>query len=988
MARLVSKLAGIAALLLCLVSVPVTAHAARTDGLWDYLQGGNYIQPNASAGGVNLLLVGSNHYINFGVVTGVNGYGIRDNAGSIECKNSGGSWASCTGGGGGGSGTVTSVDVSGGSTGLTTSGGPVTVSGTITIGGLLNVAFGGTGSTTLSGLLKGNGTSGVQTAVPNTDYQVPVTLTTTGSSGAATFNGTTLNIPQYAGTTYTGTYPVQVIGSAISLAFGTTTSNTWGGVQTFTNSPIFSTLGAGTVNATAGGTIYSTATSSVSSGTGISFAGTPGALIGGTALTITNTGVTSAVAGTGISVSGATGAVTFGNTGLLSLQQLGGGTAQTGAITFSTSTDAFNGLNFNETITNIGGAFTFANNVTGTLGNAGLTNSTISGVALGGTLNSLSATNGTLTFSGSYTGAANQTVGLNLNNPNSWTALQQFTNASSTLFSSTYASSTQAFFGTLTIPSLGTAAGAFLAVDPTGKVIATTTPSGGTGTNYFTLTGSQLQNNTGTSLGLNTAPNLGTFEVQASSSTAAPFAFWNSVGAPLLYDSSTGHLTIGSTTNNNGGLNLIDTNSSLGVGLDSIVLGGNPGGDTDFWMGRYVVNDSVDNDLFEWGKGLVPGTSPFLTLNSIGNFGIGTTSPYAPLSVVGAGGVVADHYIATSTTNQSYIVGGLTVGDATLSRNTYQLVSIGTNNTTGIGDLGIMGDVNLGTTNNNTIGFQHGQMASGGVVQTTAGWDFRGDSHTSGAQSTSIVFSTRNAGSYGARLTINFNGNIGVATTTPFGLFSVGQSTEANSVWIGHQGSSTPSFVIKGMNGNGNVGIGTTSPWRTFSVVGNQSWTGLTAASGGNAVCIGATNDIENAGTQACTISSVRFKQNVQPLSGTTALSILKDIDGYSYDYKTGYYSPEDSPKGYGPIAEYVAKTHPELVDYKYDGTPGDIFWNKLTGLNTDAIDQIQIEIEKLQAEKIVRSMEENYQWGAIILLVLWNLYLTFRKEKWTPIVK
>ena len=46
-----------------------------------------------------------------------------------------------------GVGTVTSVDVSGGTTGLTTSGGPVTGSGTITIAGTLAVANGGTGAT-------------------------------------------------------------------------------------------------------------------------------------------------------------------------------------------------------------------------------------------------------------------------------------------------------------------------------------------------------------------------------------------------------------------------------------------------------------------------------------------------------------------------------------------------------------------------------------------------------------------------------------------------------------------------------------------------------------------------------------------------------------------------------------------------------------------------------------------------------------------------
>lgn len=50
-----------------------------------------------------------------------------------------------------GTGTVTSVDVSGGTTGLTTSGGPVTGSGTITLAGTLAVANGGTGVTTSTG---------------------------------------------------------------------------------------------------------------------------------------------------------------------------------------------------------------------------------------------------------------------------------------------------------------------------------------------------------------------------------------------------------------------------------------------------------------------------------------------------------------------------------------------------------------------------------------------------------------------------------------------------------------------------------------------------------------------------------------------------------------------------------------------------------------------------------------------------------------------
>jgi hypothetical protein len=62
------------------------------------------------------------------------------------------------------------------------------------ISGTVAVANGGTGATTLTGLVKGNGTNALTAAVAGTDYQAPITLTTTGT-GAATLSGTTLNIP-------------------------------------------------------------------------------------------------------------------------------------------------------------------------------------------------------------------------------------------------------------------------------------------------------------------------------------------------------------------------------------------------------------------------------------------------------------------------------------------------------------------------------------------------------------------------------------------------------------------------------------------------------------------------------------------------------------------------------------------------------------------------------------------------------------------------
>lgn len=91
------------------------------------------------------------------------------------------------------SASVSSVQVSGGTTGLTTTGGPITSSGTITLGGILSVNNGGTGDNTLSGMVKANGLSPFTSAVPGTDYAAPTPLNAqilTGN-GAGGFN----NVP-------------------------------------------------------------------------------------------------------------------------------------------------------------------------------------------------------------------------------------------------------------------------------------------------------------------------------------------------------------------------------------------------------------------------------------------------------------------------------------------------------------------------------------------------------------------------------------------------------------------------------------------------------------------------------------------------------------------------------------------------------------------------------------------------------------------------
>lgn len=103
-------------------------------------------------------------------------------------------------------GTVTSVDVSGGTTGLTTTGGPITSSGTITLAGTLAIANGGSGQTsaqnamnafagavTSGQYLRGNGTNVVMSAIQVADVPT-LNQNTTGNAATATSATTATNL--------------------------------------------------------------------------------------------------------------------------------------------------------------------------------------------------------------------------------------------------------------------------------------------------------------------------------------------------------------------------------------------------------------------------------------------------------------------------------------------------------------------------------------------------------------------------------------------------------------------------------------------------------------------------------------------------------------------------------------------------------------------------------------------------------------------------
>lgn len=174
------------------------------------------------------------------------------------------SWVSVAG-----VGTVTSVDGSGGTTGLTLTGGPITSSGTLTLGGTLAVANGGTGVTSLG--------TGVVTALG----------VNVGTAGAVVVNGGALGTPS------SGT-----LTNATGLPVSTGISGLGTGVATALAVNVGS-AGAPVVNGGALGTPSSGTVTNLTGTASININGTVGATTANTGAftTLSATGITTVAAG-------------------------------------------------------------------------------------------------------------------------------------------------------------------------------------------------------------------------------------------------------------------------------------------------------------------------------------------------------------------------------------------------------------------------------------------------------------------------------------------------------------------------------------------------------------------------------------------------------------------------------------------------------------------------------------------------------------------
>jgi hypothetical protein len=577
----------------------------------------------------------------------------------------------------------------------------------------------------------------------------------------------------------------------------------------------------------------------------------------------------------------------------------------------------------------------------------------------------------------------------------------------------------------LVASTTGTATSTAFVIDPNGKVgIGTTSPytqlgvSGGVAADYFTSNSTSATSTFAGGFGIGTTSPFGTVSIEQGTEANS---FW--VGNN---GSSSPSFTIGGT--DRGGRIGIGTASPLaqvhivspGASITALAIE-NPGTDVTMQLRKagtikgefginsgdqiylrrsnsgtapFIINTS-DQALFTVGNVGIGTTSPYgkLTINSVaanvptilaygysnqtspllfiasttgsatstafiidsnGKVGIGTSTPYTQLGV--SGGVAADFINANSPTASSTIAGFLGIGVVKPFTRLHVANSQSGRNTIGDARVMMLENTNGATNELQEIGFGYAFNAQYQPVVI-------GHKVTDGTGSTkgSFYIATRDSGTSSInpteRLTIDSAGRMGLGTSTPFATFSLSANASdaynPNIFVIASSTSGTATTSLLTLQSGGNLGVGTSSPWRTLSVAGSLAASGLSAGSAGDfAVCINnVTKELTNAGASGCIVSSRRFKDNINPL--TSGLDEVMKFNPSSFSLKGQ--DPSDIHLGF--IAEEMQDVDKRLVQYESDGiTPRTVRYEEITAVLAKAIQEQQAQISDLKIASIQAS--------------------------------
>lgn len=376
------------------------------------------------------------------------------------------------------------------------------------------------------------------------------------------------------------------------------------------------------------------------------------------------------------------------------------------------------------------------------------------------------------------------------------------------------------------------------------------------------------------------------------------------------------------------------------------------------------------------------------------SLGVGSTTPYAKLSVHANNGETNTTLFAIASSTRTATTTVLAFNTPFSTSGAGSLPYLNINNALQIGQLpsaasiaavGGIYSFNGSTLSGVVLGFNPGAAANASYIENTT---------TGGGTARDLVI--RNSGVE----TVRFK-------TGAIGSMTFGGTTNAFPSLV----RSTTALTVNLADGSlgGGFGVGTSSPFAKLAIHADNGETNTTlfAIASSTATATTTLFYVNNDGTMfapstassgsaqtgywcydangqfirdttTCLVSAAKFKKDIKPLDiGLKELMKVEPVTYYNKDSQFG------AGQQIGVIADQVAKIDERLIVHDSNGDIHGFNYEQYTAWITKAVQELNDKVDgKTIVAHAARSAEENWQWGAIVALVLWNILLTFKRIK------
>jgi hypothetical protein len=325
------------------------------------------------------------------------------------------------------------------------------------------------------------------------------------------------------------------------------------------------------------------------------------------------------------------------------------------------------------------------------------------------------------------------------------------------------------------------------------------------------------------------------------------------------------------------------------VGTDtSLIFDTKTATDTDFWMGIQDNAGGNDDDKLMWGDGTTAGSNIFMTLNTSGNLGIGTTGPLNKLDILGNMALGTYAGVNTAPTNGLIVSGSIGIG--LTDPGTYELNVSGQLNTT---------DLYIGGTQVTSTAVELNRLD--GTTVTSGGIIFGNGTYLTNDVSSLFWDNTNNILSIGSSAPsgggfFSVEASAGVLATGFYaGSSEYGMTADSGAGYLALIAGGTQTLFV---DGDSQVGIGTTAPAYQLE---------LSTDSAGKPT--------SNTWT---VVSDERLKKDITPFND--GLDVIRQINPINYKLNGLGRTPADAA-GIGVIAQQIKEVAPYTIKS---------FWAKL----------------------------------------------------------